>query len=102
MGEEIDELILTGGATRMPAVERMVREASGCDRVYRGLIPEDIVAGATLEAAMLTGAYKGGLLLDVIPDSISVRMDDGRYKVMFERDTTIPTRPLGEQRRHGA
>jgi molecular chaperone DnaK len=91
VGEEIDEVILTGGATRMPAVEGMVREASGCDRVYRGLIPEGIVAGATLEAAMLTGAYKGGLLLDVVPDSISVRLDDGRYKIMFERDTTIPT-----------
>lgn len=62
---DIDQAILTGGATRMPALEPMVRLATGCARFNQGLIPEGIATGAALAAGVLTGTVKDTLLLDV-------------------------------------
>jgi molecular chaperone DnaK len=87
----IDHVILTGGATRMPAIGRLVGEITGGKHVYRGLIPEGVVTGATLQAGILTGYVKDVLLLDVTSAPIGVETDGGLLAQVAERNTTIPT-----------
>ncbi|WP_333768936.1 caspase, EACC1-associated type [Streptomyces sp. IBSBF 2435] len=89
---ELDQVILTGGATRMPAVGELVRRLTGGRQPYRGLIPEGIVTGAAIQAGVLAGRVKDVLLLDVVSASLGFETYDGTVLKVIERNTTIPTR----------
>ncbi len=88
---DIDHVILVGGATRMPAVANLVEDLTS-RKPYRGLIPEGIVTGATLQAGVLSGAVKDILLLDVIPLSLGIEIQRGLCTKLIERNTSIPTK----------
>lgn len=89
---DIDRVILTGGATRMPAVGEFVRRLTGDREPYRGLIPEGVVTGAALQAGVMYGAVKDVLLLDAWPASIGVEVQGETVEKLIERNATIPTR----------
>jgi molecular chaperone DnaK len=88
---DLDRVILTGGATRMPAIDALMRRLTGGKAPYRGLIPEGIVTGAALQAGVLTGSVKDALLLDVTPMTLGIALQDGWAMALIERNTTIPT-----------
>ncbi|MDD9377927.1 Hsp70 family protein [Streptomyces sp. ZAF1911] len=87
---DIDRVILTGGATRMPAVGELVRELTGNREPYRGLIPEGVVTGAALQAGLLSGTQKNVLLLDACSASIGLEVQVESVVKLIERNTTIP------------
>ncbi|GAA1162752.1 molecular chaperone DnaK [Kitasatospora gansuensis] len=89
---ELDQVILTGGATRMPAIGELLRRLTGDRQPYRGIIPEGIVTGAALQAGVLGGAVKDVLLLDVLSTSLGFETHDGTVRKLIERNTTIPVR----------
>jgi molecular chaperone DnaK (HSP70) len=89
---DIGRVILTGGATRMPAVGELVRRLTGGRGLYRGLIPEGVVTGAALQAGVLSGAIKDMLLLDACSASIGVEVQGQTVRKLIERNTTIPTK----------
>ncbi|HEY1174520.1 MAG TPA: Hsp70 family protein [Phytomonospora sp.] len=89
---ELDLVILTGGATRMPAIADMVSEATGGKHVYRGVIPDGIVAGAALQAGILNGTVKDTLLLDTTSLSIGVWTSDGGVTRLIERHSSVPAK----------
>ncbi len=90
---EIDDVVLVGGATRMPAVQALVRELTGGMDPHKGVNPDEVVAaGAALQAGVLTGEMKDILLLDVTPLTLSIETKGGIATKMIERNTTIPTR----------
>jgi molecular chaperone DnaK len=89
---EIDEVILVGGATRMPAVQEAVKKFFGKEP-NRSVNPDEVVAvGAAIQAGVLTGALKDVLLLDVTPLSLGIETLGGVMTRLIERNTTIPTR----------
>jgi len=89
--EQIDEVILVGGMTRMPAVERKVKEIFGKEP-HKGVNPDEVVAvGAAIQGAVLTGDVKDVLLLDVIPLTLGIETYGGVLTPVVERNTTIPT-----------
>jgi len=89
---DIDQVILVGGSTRMPAVQSLVNELAGKEP-NKGVNPDEVVAdGAALQAGVLTGDVKGILLLDVTPLTLGVETEGGVSTKMIERNTTIPTR----------
>ncbi|WP_052849732.1 caspase, EACC1-associated type [Streptomyces avicenniae] len=87
---DIDRVILTGGATRMPAIGELVRELTGGREPYRGLIPEGVATGAALQAGVLTGAVKEVLLLDACSASLGVGTRGGITVKLMQRNTVIP------------
>lgn len=88
----IDEVILVGGMTRMPAVQEAVRGVFGKDP-HKGVNPDEVVAiGAAIQAGVLGGDVKDILLLDVTPLTLSVETLGNVASPMIERNTTIPTR----------
>lgn len=90
--QDIDEVILVGGATRMPMVQRLVRELTGKEP-HKGVNPDEVVAvGAAIQAAILTGKMEDVVLLDVTPLSLGVETLGGIMTVLIPRNTTIPTR----------
>ena len=90
--QDLDEVILVGGATRMPAVQRLVRELTGKEPC-KGVNPDEVVAvGAAIQAAVLAGEVKDVLLLDVTPLSLGVETLGGVMTVLIPRNTTIPVR----------
>ena len=90
--EEIDEVILVGGQTRMPKVQDVVRSLFGKEP-HKGVNPDEVVAvGAAIQAAVLSGAVKDVLLLDVTPLSLGIETLGGVLTRLIERNTTIPTR----------
>ena len=90
--KEIDQVVLVGGMTRMPAVQEAVRSLFGREP-HKGVNPDEVVAvGAAIQAGVLGGEVKDILLLDVTPLSLSVETLGGVATKLIERNTTIPTR----------
>jgi molecular chaperone DnaK len=89
---DIDEVVLVGGMTRMPAVQEAVRKVFNKEP-HKGVNPDEVVAvGAAIQAGVLGGEVKDILLLDVTPLSLSIETLGGVATALIERNTTIPTR----------
>jgi len=90
---DIDEVILVGGATRIPAVQSLVRRLTGGKDPNMTVNPDEVVAlGAAVQAAVLKGEVKDVLLLDVTPLSLGIETLGGVMTKVIERNTTIPAR----------
>jgi molecular chaperone DnaK len=90
---DLDEVILVGGATRMPAVQNLVRRLTGGKDPNMSVNPDEVVAlGAAVQAAVLKGEVKDVLLLDVTPLSLGIETLGGVMTKVIERNTTIPAR----------
>ncbi len=89
---DIDEVILVGGQTRMPAVVEAVKKMFGGKEPHKGVNPDEVVAvGAAIQAGVLAGDVKDVLLLDVTPLSLGIETLGGVMTRLIDRNTTIPT-----------
>jgi molecular chaperone DnaK len=89
---EINEVVLVGGMTRMPAVHEAVKQMFGGKEPHRGVNPDEVVAvGAAIQAGVLAGEVKDVLLLDVTPLSLGIETMGGVMTRLIDRNTTIPT-----------
>ena len=90
--DKIDHVVLVGGATRMPAIQELVRSITGKE-AHKGVNPDEVVAvGAAIQAGVLKGEVKDILLLDVTPLSLGIETKGGVMTKLIERNTTIPTK----------
>ncbi len=90
--ENIDEVILVGGSTRIPKVQQVVKELFGKEP-HKGVNPDEVVAaGAAIQGAVLTGDVKDVLLLDVTPLTLGIETLGAVFTRMIPRNTTIPTK----------
>ena len=90
---DLDEVILVGGATRMPAVQNLVRRLTGGKDPNMTVNPDEVVAlGAAIQAAVIKGELRDVVLLDVTPLSLGIETLGGVMTKVIERNTTIPTR----------
>jgi len=89
---DIDHVILVGGSTRIPAIQKLVKELAGKEP-NKGVNPDEVVGlGAAIQAGVLSGDVSGILLLDVTPLTLGIETKGGVATPMIERNTTIPTK----------
>ncbi len=91
--DKIDEVVLVGGATRMPMIQDLVRELTGGKEPNKGVNPDEVVSlGAAIQGGVLAGDVKDVLLLDVTPLSLGVETLGSVMTTLIERNTTIPVK----------
>jgi len=91
--KDISEVILVGGATRMPSIHELVKSITGGKQLNMSVNPDEVVAvGAAVQAGIIKGEVKDVLLLDVTPLSLGIETLGGVMTKIIERNTTIPTR----------
>jgi molecular chaperone DnaK len=90
---DLDEVVLVGGSTRIPAVQELVKQVTGGKEPNQSVNPDEVVAvGAAIQAGVLGGEVKGVVLLDVTPLSLGIETMGGVMTKLVDRNTTIPTR----------
>ncbi len=90
---KINEIILVGGATRMPVIQELVKKLTGKDQLNQSVNPDEVVAiGAAIQAGVLAGEVRDVVLLDVTPLSLGLETLGGVFTKLIERNTTIPTK----------
>jgi molecular chaperone DnaK len=91
--KDLDEVVLVGGATRMPMIQELVRKLTGGKEPHKGVNPDEVVGvGAAIQAGVLGGEVKDVLLLDVTPLTLGVETLGGVMTPLIERNTTVPVR----------
>jgi molecular chaperone DnaK len=90
--QQVSEVVMVGGSTRMPVVQQLVKDLTGGKDPHRGVNPDEVVGiGAAIQAGVLAGDVKDVVLLDVTPLSLGIETQGGVFTKLVDRNTTIPT-----------